>query len=116
MSLGDLGSILTAISKLPDLIAQVNVTELRLQKLESALATQQEIVTRIDAVTNAMADDISTITAKIKALQDAVTSGNATAISDAMDGLAPSLTTLETTEANLRALGSDQANPVPNPV
>jgi uncharacterized coiled-coil protein SlyX len=116
VSLADWGSILTALSKVPDLLAQANTNELRLQKLETALATQQEIITRIDTVTNAMADDISTITTKIKALQDAVTSGNSAAISDAMDSLAPSLTTLETTEANLRALGSDQSNPVPNPV
>lgn len=113
MSLADWGTILTALSKLPDLITQVNTYELRLQKLEIALATQQEIITRIDAITNSMADDISTITAKIKTLQDAVTSGNSAAISSAMDSLAPSLSTLETTEANLRSLGADPANPVP---
>jgi uncharacterized coiled-coil protein SlyX len=112
VSIADLGTILTAISKLPDLIAQVNNNELRLQKLETALATQQEIIARIDSVTNAMADDISTIIAKIKALQDAVASGSSAAVSSAMDSLAPSLTTLETTEANLRSLGADPANPV----
>jgi len=77
------------------------------------MATQEEVIARIDAVTTAMGTDVGTLRQKLTDLQAAVASGNPAAVSTAMDALAPSIGNLETMETTLHALGSDPANPVP---
>lgn len=76
------------------------------------MATQQEVAARLDAFTTGLGDDVLTIAQKMRDLQDAFDSKSQQAISDAMDGLMPSIERAEQVGQQLHAMGSDPANPL----
>jgi hypothetical protein len=113
MTLTEWGRLLLSLDQLPELFAQVSAQEIRLKGLEDRMTTSESVITRIDAVTSALGTDVGTLRQKFADLAAAVTSGNAAAVSAAMDALSPSIANLEAMETTLHALGSDPANPVP---
>lgn len=79
------------------------------------MATQEQVIARLNTVTNAYAEDTATIRQQLIDLRAALTSGNQVAVSAALDALDPSISGLETMETNLRGLGANPTTPVPDP-
>ncbi len=105
--------LLDVLAKLPALATQVAAHETKITRLDRHMATAENTLAALDAVTNALADDAAALATKLQALQDAVTSGNTAAVNAAMESLSPDIARLQATESTLRGLGADPANPVP---
>jgi len=115
MNLSDWVVVLNNVNALPTIITELTDHESRLKQLELRMATAENTLAALDAVTNALADDAASIRTKLEALQAAISSGNQAAVTAAMDTLAPDISKLQATETTLRGLGADPANPVPAP-
>ena len=94
-----MGRLLILLDQLPELFTRVT-------SLEGRMATQEEIQSRVNTVTNNLASDIASIRQQFDDLRSAQEAGEAEAISTAMDALIPSIENLESVETVLRQMGT----------
>lgn len=111
MELSEWAALLTQLSQLQSFYQRVDAHTTQLADLEFRMTSEETTTARLDAVTNNLANDVSTIRALVQQLRDAVTSGSQAAIDSAMARLAPHVDTLEQMENTLRGLPNEGPAP-----
>lgn len=92
MNLVQLGNLLILLDGLPN---EITVIKTRLLALEARMTSVEDVITRVEAFTTQLGDDVTAVARLIRDLQSAVETGRIEAINEAMSSLAPSISRME---------------------